>query len=282
MRRDDQFGQVLRLRRAVGRCVVLLGGGLLQHPHNVELRERIATRNLEVKQYYRQLQLRLLQIIAWMFGEGLGIAPGVVSSAQHLPRILLALWQGDPEIAVAAWGSDLFNPGNIPNLRNAELTDEDVGALISTIASELLLPPVAGDAPARPDIQILGQVHEWMLELRLAVNQDDWSVSLESVPGHERRTSGSYFTPPDLVEHLLDRVLEPALDDCIVGQTLEAAEQRILQLRIVDPACGTGVFLLAAARRIARRLDLIRRQSGAVARNKSSPALPDVIAQCLY
>src|SRR4051794_35613570 len=61
--------------------------------------------------------------------------------------------------------------------------------------------------------------------------------------GRARRASGSYYTPPELIDLLLDHCLEPLLDRL----------QDPAKLRIADPACGSGRFLLAAARRVARR-----------------------------
>lgn len=58
-----------------------------------------------------------------------------------------------------------------------------------------------------------------------------------------RRASGSYFTPFALIEILLDAALEPLLDRC----------RDPAKLAIIDPACGDGRFLLAAAARLARR-----------------------------
>jgi hypothetical protein len=58
-----------------------------------------------------------------------------------------------------------------------------------------------------------------------------------------RKAAGAYFTPQPLIDHLLDRTLEPALE--------EAADPR--QVGVLDPSCGSGLFLVSAARRIARR-----------------------------
>lgn len=52
----------------------------------------------------------------------------------------------------------------------------------------------------------------------------------------ERRARGAFYTPPELVEWVLDRALVPA------GSTTG--------MRVLDPACGTGHFLVAAARRL--------------------------------
>jgi hypothetical protein len=59
--------------------------------------------------------------------------------------------------------------------------------------------------------------------------------------GTSRKASGTWFTPVRLVEHLLDEALDPVLEG-----TDDVP-------RVCDPACGAGLFLVAAARRVARR-----------------------------
>lgn len=91
----------------------------------------------------------------------------------------------------------------------------------------------AGLAP-----EALGEAYEALLA-REGVEQDGAFVLRE---GAGRKAAGGFYTPAPLVERLLDEALEPLLDR---GQPLE--------LRLLDPACGTGHFLVAAARRIAAR-----------------------------
>ena len=74
--------------------------------------------------------------------------------------------------------------------------------------------------------------------------------------GGERKATGSYYTPPELVERLLDSALEPVLD-----QTRDRPGA-LLAVTVCDPACGAGYFLVAAARRIARRLPAPRGAAG--------------------
>jgi N-6 DNA Methylase len=68
-----------------------------------------------------------------------------------------------------------------------------------------------------------------------------------SHPRAHRRTTGTYYTPPELIDCLLDASLEPLLDEA-------KSPEAIMALRICDPACGCGHFLLAAAKRIAQRM----------------------------
>jgi SAM-dependent methyltransferase len=67
------------------------------------------------------------------------------------------------------------------------------------------------------------------------------------------RALGRYYTPAALIEAVLDAALEPLLDSACEAPGPRGSALR--QLRIVDPACGDGRFLVAAARRVARRLE---------------------------
>ncbi|MFA5120737.1 Eco57I restriction-modification methylase domain-containing protein [Zavarzinia sp.] len=78
-----------------------------------------------------------------------------------------------------------------------------------------------------------------------------YEALLDLPAGHRRKTSGSYYTPAPLVDALLDRVLAPVLDRAAHSADPVAA---LSAIRVLDPACGAGHFLLAAGRRIAVRL----------------------------
>ena len=60
------------------------------------------------------------------------------------------------------------------------------------------------------------------------------------------------------------------------------AEQRILALKVCDPACGSGHFLIAAAQRIARRLARVRSGDDEPSPQVMRAALRDVISHCIY
>src|SRR5439155_19780835 len=77
---------------------------------------------------------------------------------------------------------------------------------------------------------------------------------LTTMPGHDRRETGSYYTPTSLVECLLDSALDPLLNEACAHGTIEERVAALLGLTVCDPACGSGHFLVAAARRIAKRI----------------------------
>ena len=81
--------------------------------------------------------------------------------------------------------------------------------------------------------------------------------------GNARKTTGSYYTPDSLVQVLLDSALEPVIADAIAKSPAKPVEA-LLALSIVDPACGSGHFLLAAARRLAAHVARLQADGHAI------------------
>ncbi|WP_339156832.1 DNA methyltransferase [Bradyrhizobium sp. 2S1] len=70
-------------------------------------------------------------------------------------------------------------------------------------------------------------------------------------PTEERRRSGSHYTPRSLTEPIVRHALEPAF--ARLGS--DASPEAVLSLKVVDPACGSGAFLVEACRQIGARLE---------------------------
>src|SRR5262249_17050520 len=105
------------------------------------------------------------------------------------------------------------------------------------------------------------------------------TFDLRTASGHERKTTGSYYTPSSLIQCLLDSALDPLLEEAGRGSNPEA---KILGLTICDPACGSGHFLVAAAHRLARRLAAVRTGDEESSPETVRTALRDVIGRCIY
>jgi hypothetical protein len=80
-------------------------------------------------------------------------------------------------------------------------------------------------------------------------------------PGEERRRSGSHYTPRSLTEPIVRRTLEPLL--ACLGP--ERTASQLLQLKICDPAMGSGAFLVAACRDLASEIVAAWTRSGELA-----------------
>ena len=111
-----------------------------------------------------------------------------------------------------------------------------------------------------------------MIAKRTSASHAATPIEGDSQRWRRRRELGIVYTPPPLVESILDEVLEP-----ILAQMTDAAScrARLRTLRIIDPACGCGYFLLGAWRRLARKI------AQAVA-PASRPEFLREAAGCLY
>lgn len=139
----------------------------------------------------------------------------------------------------------------------------------------------------------LGSVYESLLELvpdvqhitqpqaaRFAFVGDDDDASNK---GNARKLTGSYYTPDSLVQELIKSALEPVLTQTIETNSADPV-QALLQLTVCDPACGSGHFLLGAARRMADEVAKLRAQAngGAPTPADYRHALRDVVGHCIY
>jgi hypothetical protein len=109
-------------------------------------------------------------------------------------------------------------------------------------------------------------------------------LQFDLIFGSERRTTGSYYTPPELVGELIRSALEPVIERRLAAAKKDgsAAEKALLSIRVCDPACGSGHFLLAAARCIAKELARVRTGEEEPAPERAREAGRDVIAHCIY
>jgi hypothetical protein len=134
------------------------------------------------------------------------------------------------------------------------------------------------------DVEELGSVYESLLEFHPDVAGPSNAPTFDLlVAGGERRSTGSYYTPPQLVGELVRSALEPALAERLRGaRTPQQKERAILSMKVCDPACGSGHFLLAAARRLGKELARARTGEDEPAPERVREAIRDVVTHCIY
>jgi hypothetical protein len=305
------------LRRGVEEAIVSLGQGFLQHPQNDELRTQLRVGDLSAQDYYRQL-LRLVYRLIFLFtaeDRDLLLLPDAPVEARQrflnyysttrlrtlaekqrgsrhhdryealrLVMTLLGSDKGCPELAIPALGGFLFDTKSTNDLNKAKLDNQ---ALLTAVRSLAFI--TEGNTRRAVDYrnlgpEELGSVYEALLELHPLLNTDAGTFELTSAAGNERKTTGSYYTPSSLIKVLLDSALDPVIEDRVGanGNSPSEQEKALLNLKVCDPACGSGHFLIAAAHRIAGKLAEVRSGGDEPPPNETRRALRDVIRHCIY
>ncbi len=127
------------------------------------------------------------------------------------------------------------------------------------------------------EIGHLGHIYEGLLSLRLSVADRSYSYDAKSdryIPSDEeaeveagellwltdeggRKGGGVYYTPEPLVRHLVRRGVVPAFErhlaeiEQLAATEPETAARRLLEFRVLDPACGSAHFLVAVVDELA-------------------------------
>ncbi|MCD9624215.1 Eco57I restriction-modification methylase domain-containing protein [Rhabdothermincola salaria] len=203
-------------------------------------------------------------------------------------RRVVNLWRavdkGKTDWGIPAYNGGLFSTAGATGaaLDKLELSDLDFGPALARLLVDIDPDGVEGPVDFRSlSVREFGSIYEGLLESELAVAETDLTtdkkglylpsrkkdkvvVAAGEVYFHNasgaRKSSGSYFTKPFAVEHLLDHALEPAIADHFgrVVADLDrgddaAAARRFFDFRCVDISMGSGHFLVAAVDRLEAR-----------------------------
>ncbi|MCR4338275.1 MAG: N-6 DNA methylase, partial [Gemmatimonadaceae bacterium] len=222
------------------------------------------SRELSLLYVSRLLFLAFLETQGWLNGDhgflANGFADCMAGGGRYHRRVLLPLFFGTLNTPPRARSSRARGFGDIPFLngglfsrtalerraRSAEFPDETIGALYGELLCRHRFTPREDSSEwseAAVDPEMLGKAFE----------------SLMAAP--DRKSSGAFYTPQSLVE----RVMREALAHALHGSTTPPAEiesflatrqvpsaarpallERLRAFRLLDPACGSGAFLVFA------------------------------------
>lgn len=205
---------------------------------------------------------------------------------QALRIVFGGLAEGEPRLALPALGG-LFNPAQCPALDSASLSNSHLLTAIRNLRWAKHDGSLAPVDYRNMGPEELGSVYESLLELVPEMNLQAKTfgfvgiTSEGSTAGNARKTSGSYYTPDSLVQELIKSALEPVIQQRLEENKANPTEA-LLGIRVIDPACGSGHFLLAAARRLAQELALLRSEDGAVKPADYRHALRQVVSHCIF
>lgn len=187
--------------------------------------------------------------------------------------------------AIIAWAKD-HQPGSKAPTK-ATLT-KALAAGDTLEDAELALLAVTRDPELR------GELRSWIGIIRRDLRRRPVVIlpgGLMVVETPSRATSGAHYTPRSLAEHIVEHALEPLVYQPGPHQTADPTQWKLLDsgdlldLNVADIACGSGAFLVAAARYLSKRLVEAWHHEG-VAHGGSHEldvrAIRQVVASCLY
>lgn len=304
------------LSKAVEQAILSFGNGLLAHAENEGLRQAIRSGDLKPADYYHHL-LRLIYRLLFLLviEERDLVYPATVPSAnrqvydryyslQRLRRLsekryladhrhsdlwlsLIAtfrLFEADGpggKLGLAPLAGDLFGPDAIGSLNRCMLTNEVLLGCLRSLG--LYQHPDSGQLIrvnyAALNVEEFGSVYEGLLEYEPVFHTVGNQIEFAFSKGDERAATGSHYTPDELVQPLLKHSL-----DYLIADKLKEPdkEKSLLSLRVADIACGSGHILLAAARRIATELAVVRTGEEQPSPTAFRAAVRDVIRECIY
>ena len=173
-------------------------------------------------------------------------AAGIWETVQAISRLSHAGCHAG-NLRVTPFNGRLFSPSITPLAERQRLDDGNAREMVLALATTPRRGGRARIAYRDLDVEQLGAVYESVLDYapvarRRAAARGLAAVELLAGSGARKATS-SFYTPRALTTYLVRRTLAPLVAD--------ATPEQILALRVVDPAMGSGAFLVAACRMLA-------------------------------
>lgn len=304
------------LSRAVEQAIRDFANGFLSHPANESLRSDVTNGTLKPEEYYKNLLRLIYRLLFLMVIEERDLVfptratlaqreiyrryysvqrLRILSERRHLADrrrhdlwlalvVTFRLFEADgpgEKLSLAPLAGDLFAEDAIGPLARCALGND---VLLGCLRSLSLYEHPENRQLIRVNyaalnVEEFGSVYEGLLEFEPTFNVEGARVDFGFRAGRERAATGSHYTPDDLVQPLIKHSL-----DYLIAERLKVAnpEAALLDLRVADIACGSGHILLAAARRIATELAVVRTGEEQPSPTAYRAALRDVIRNCLY
>lgn len=309
------------LRRGVTSALIALGEGFLRHKENEPLRRSLQDGSFSNDDFYQQL-LRLVYRLIFLFTveerellhlpdetpQGTKVRKSYADgyalrrlTTRALRRAGIDLhddlWQaqrivfrslvkGEARLALPPLGG-LFASAQCAMLDACGLDNQAFLTALRELRWSTLNGAMAPVDYRNMGPEELGSVYESLLELVPDLDLPARTFTFinlgdeGSTAGNARKTSGSYYTSDTLVQELIQSALDPVIKQCLDAHP-ENPIGALLTTTIIDPSCGSGHFLLAAARRLAERLAQFQSTDGSVRAADYRHALREVIAHCIF
>ena len=310
------------LRNGVRKALEFLGNGFLSFSGNDSLRKSLSSGEVTAQDFHQELLRLVYRFLFLMTVEDRDLlheqrtsreireryrAGYAISTLRERARkrrlydgypdlwqgvliVFEGLAEGCPDLGLSALGG-LFSRGQCHHLTTSLIDNASLLSAVRDLGYFVSNGTLSRINYRDMDTEELGSVYESLLELHPIVEVDNspWRFFYAGYqsegeerngPGSDRKSSGSYYTPDSLVSELIRSALDPVIERTLSESS--SPEKGLLALRIVDPSCGSGHFLLAAARRLALELARLRMQTDSPDEGSRRHALREVVAHTIF
>jgi len=304
-----------KLRKNVKTAIEVLGNGFLTR----ELAEELSQDTEKAREYYQEVLHVIYRVMFLMFAEQRGMLPSrnsLYASAYSMTRLReraekakrrdrhYDLWKGllttfklikegvdDPESKMKIFGynGSLFDEEKIQTLK--ELHCENTNILKAVGYLTYFEHEKTHQRISYVDLGVeeIGSIYESLLDFTPRVAGEDTVVEGVTYTkgrffldprGAARKSTGSYYTCPQLVNELIKSALKPVMEDRL--KEAEDKEQALLYLKVCDPAMGSGAFLIAATNFLGKELAKLRTGTEYPSEKEERRARRDVLQHSIY
>ena len=212
------------------------------------------------------LRKRVRDDIAHRTGDKDTFSAHATSYYDHLMTLFRLIDKGDPSIGLPPYNGGLFSSETATLLEEVRLSDATIAPIIDNLSH-------TGDQQKDRrfvnyrdmSVQQLGSIYERLLEHE-PVRDSNGKIVIRPNP-YARKDSGSFFTPQELVDLIVEWTLKPLAEECLKAFEDKAAQlkgdrrpkaqrkdellkldpaEAVLNLKVLDPAMGSGHFLVTA------------------------------------
>jgi hypothetical protein len=179
------------------------------------------------------------------------------------------------ELTVTPFNGRLFSPAHSTAFDRSRIADSVLGHAVLAVGTTQATGVRARISYSDIDVEQLGAVYERVLEYEPGGPSSAALVRTRDV----RRSSGTFYTPRAVTAHVVRRALAPLVR--------ERTTEQILELRVLDPAMGSGAFLVAACRFLAaaaeqRLIDEGRWHRGDITASERAALRRQIAQRCLF
>ncbi len=184
--------------------------------------------------------------------ENAGFSKAATHYWQEFHYLCCAIDGGDASIGLPPYNGGLFDRNRTPLLSTVRLDDAVMADAIDALSFEQTPGGRRYINYRNLGVQQLGSIYERLLEREIVLEEGEVVVRPDVFA---RKDSGSFYTPDELVSLVVEETLDPLVQQRLDAfreaategsSSLEAFDpaERLLELKICDPAMGSGHFLV--------------------------------------